>query len=205
MLVADFAEHLLQHVLQRHHAGDGPEFVHHHRQMGVVVAEFVHQLVQRLGLGHHQHLAQVAPQTERNRGLAAIGGVLPFAPDAHQILVVDESDDVLGLALVNRNARILVFERDAQKLVQGRVGGHRDDVDSRRHDLARVDFPQPEQLLDRVLLECFQMPFAAAGLQDEFELLGRMPSASVCPRRPMARDRPAEVRSTTNTKGAEMR
>ena len=50
---------------------------------------------------------------EGNRRLAAIGGVLPLAPDTHQVLVMDESDDVLGLVFVNRNARILVLQRDA--------------------------------------------------------------------------------------------
>ena len=92
---------------------------------------------------------------------------------------MDESDDVLRLSFIHRDPRILVFERYAEKLVQTGVGRHGDYVDPRRHDLAGVDFLQPQQLLDRVLLEWFQMAFAAAGFENELELLGRMSPAAV--------------------------
>ena len=60
MLVADLAENLFEHVFERHQSGDGAEFVHHHGQVRVLFAKFVDQLIQRLGFGHHQRVAQEA-------------------------------------------------------------------------------------------------------------------------------------------------
>ena len=139
MLVADLAENLLQHVFERDHAGNGAELVHHHRQMRVAAAELVHKLVERFGFRHHQRLAHIAPQAERARGLAAVGRGLALLPGAHQVLVVHDADDVLRAAVVHRKARVLVLERQAEQLVQAGVHRHRDDVDPRHHDLARVD------------------------------------------------------------------
>jgi hypothetical protein len=53
VFIRDFAEHLLEHIFERNQSGDGAELVHHHCKMRVFLAEFIHQLMERLGLRHH--------------------------------------------------------------------------------------------------------------------------------------------------------
>ena len=65
-----------------------------------------------------------------------VRGDLALLPDAHQILVVDGADHMLRLAFIHRQAGILVLQEQAKDLVQGRGGGHRDDLDA-RDDLGR--------------------------------------------------------------------
>ena len=110
-----------------------------------------------------------------------------------------------GLALVHRQPRVLVFQQHPQDLIQAGVGGNRNNVHARRHDLARVDVPQVQQLLDGDLLEAFQVPFLAAGFDDELQLFGGMAASAASAPVPARARAPARQRSTTNTNGSAMR
>jgi hypothetical protein len=48
-----------------------------------------------------------------------------------------------------------VLDRQPEQFVQARIHRHGDDVDTRRHDLTRVDFLELEQLVDGDLFEIF--------------------------------------------------
>ena len=72
-----------------------------------------------------------------------------------------------------------MLQRDAKQLIERRIDRHGYHLHTRRHDLARVDFTQFEQLLNRVFLEAFEVPFEPAGFNNEFQLFGRMSTADV--------------------------
>ena len=92
-----------------------------------------------------------------------------------------------GLPSIHRQARILVLQRQAQQLVQPGVHRDRDDLPARRHDLARVDFLEIQQLVDGLFLEAFQMARVTAGFHNELQLFGRVPSAVLAAQAEQAR------------------
>ena len=117
VLVADIAEDLLQNVFQSDQAGDSSELIHHQRQVSVALAEFVDQLIEWFGLGHHHRLTDEAAQAKGPGGAAAIVRESALVPNAHQIFVVDNPDDLFGAVFINRNARKLVFGHHRQHLI----------------------------------------------------------------------------------------
>ncbi len=179
MLVADGAENLLEHVLQRHEAHDSAELVHHHGHVFVRVAELVDQLVQRFGLRRHQRFAEHALQPERpQRALLLVGGPTLF-PDPHHVFVVDIPDDVLGIALIDGQAGVLMFPHEPEDLVQTGVHRHGHYGVARDHDFPRVVISQFEQGLNGVLFEAVQVAFVATRADDELQLFGRVAAAAV--------------------------
>ena len=84
-----------------------------------------------------------------------------------------------GLAFVHRQARILVLAHAPQHLIQAGVHRNRHDGVARHHDFARVIVGKLEQRLNGVFFEAMQMPFAAAGADDELQLFGRVSSAAM--------------------------
>ena len=65
----------------------------------------------------------------------------------------------------------------AQHVVERCADFDGDDVVAGHHDLADGDEAEIEHTVNHVLLEFGQVPKAAAGTHDEFELLGRMAGA----------------------------
>ena len=94
-LVLDLADDLLEHVLDRDQAGGVAELVDHDRQVVAVGAEVAQQLVQALALGHEHRRPQQRAQVQLGRAL-----------QLEQVLGHQDADDVVALALVDREARV---------------------------------------------------------------------------------------------------
>ena len=64
MLISDIAEDLFQHIFERDQSSNGSELIDHESHVGVVDAEFINELIERLGFRHNQGLAKEAAQAE---------------------------------------------------------------------------------------------------------------------------------------------
>ena len=58
VLVVDLADDFLEHVFDRHQPGDAAVFVEHDGDVRAALLEQLQQVVDRLGFGHEQRLAQ---------------------------------------------------------------------------------------------------------------------------------------------------
>src|SRR4051794_40741149 len=92
---------------------------------------------------------------------------------------MNESDDVLGPLIVDRDASELVFRHDAGDRLEVGIDGKRDDLRPRSHDLARGVIGKIDQVLNGVLLKLFEEAFVPARLDDVFQLFRRMSAVSV--------------------------
>ena len=68
------------------------------------------------------------------------GGV-GFKPPADQVLGVEDSDDVVGTAAINRHARKVAVNDLREELVGRRVDIEHEDAIARRHDVADAARP----------------------------------------------------------------
>ncbi len=84
-----------------------------------------------------------------------------------------------GLPSYTGRREYLMLHGDAQQFVEGRVDRHGDDVDAGVMISRVLTFCEVENLLDGLLLEAFQVAFAAARFDDELEFFGRMAPAGV--------------------------
>ena len=104
---------------------------------------------------------------------------------ARDVLGVDDADDVLGAAggVVDGDAGVLLLDDAGAGLLDGHVGGEREDLAARSHDLADGDVVQLDGAMDDLFLEGRQQAHAAGGGGDELELLGRVDGALAAERR----------------------
>ena len=139
-------------------------------------------------------------------GRPTLDGLAALLPHRQQVLVVQQTDDLLGLFVVDREARVLVLDHGVQNLVQGGFHGNRDNVVARHHDFAHREFAQIQHAVDHVLLRLRQVAEAAAGADDQLQLLRRMAAgammAAACATRLVMA--PLDF-SITNTKAMEIR
>src|SRR5438105_4425012 len=100
-------------------------------------------------------------------------------PNAHEVFVVDDSDDLFWTVLVNRDSREFVFSHHAEDTLEIGIDREGDYAVARRHDFASRIIRELNQALNRVLLELLKVAFMAAGLDDVLQLFGRMAAARV--------------------------
>ncbi len=110
------------------------------------------------------------------------------AAEVHQagdVLGVDDADDVLRAAggIVDGDARVLLFDDAGAGLFDGEVGGEREDLAARRHDLADGDVVQLDGAMDDLFLKDGQETHAAGSGGDELDLFGRVDGAFAVQRR----------------------
>src|SRR5271167_1822108 len=98
------------------------------------------------------------------------------ASPSHQILGIEDSDDVLGTTqgVVDRNAGMLLFDDAGQGFVEREVAGQRKDVRPWHHDLAHRDAFELKGVVNHLFLERGDLSELAAGGDDKLEFVGRM-------------------------------
>src|SRR5580698_5077836 len=106
------------------------------------------------------------------------------------------ADDVLGMPLVDGQARILVLAHAPQNLIQTGVHGNGYDIVARHHDLANIIILEFQQSLNGVFFETMQMPFAPAGADNELQLLSGVAASAMAAAQadPMGHDRGRSLR-----------
>ncbi len=133
VFVVDLANQFFQHVFHRHQALGAAEFVQHDRHLRPLLSETLQQFGDPQRLGYQQRGADQLPQFDRP------AHVLP----QEKVLGVDEADDVVQVAFVDRQPREAGHGHGADDLVGGRIDVQRVDFDARPHDLAHRAVAQP--------------------------------------------------------------
>ena len=127
VLVADLADDLLEHVLDRDQAGGAAVLVDDDRGLDLPALELAQQLRHALGLGRERRRPHV--RGDRLGVAAAVG-------EQQQVLHEDDADDVVEVVLEHRDARVALLAELRAQLAERRLGGDGDEVGARRHDLA---------------------------------------------------------------------
>ena len=140
VLVGDVAGDGFDQVLDRYQAVDAAVFVHHQRQMDALRAASA--------------AADPAPAVcgATISGLRRIASRREFLRPADigkNVLDVDHADDVVELLAIDRQAGVAVVADQLDRLVQGHVGAHGDDVGARHHDVVGGGFAQPQDVGDQ--------------------------------------------------------
>jgi len=123
-------------------------------------------------------------------------------PHREQIFVMEDADDLLRRALVHGQAGVTVLDHGAQHVVEIRAGRNGDNIVARGHDLAYRDGSQIQHAVDHILLGLGQISEAAAGTDDQLQLLAEWPPPWAEPPSRRARVITPAERSITTTKGA---
>ncbi len=111
VLVLDFADDLLQHVLDGHQAGHAAVFVDDHGHVVVVGAELTQQHVEALGLGDEGRRAQQVADVE--------GLVGRLQHQWQQVLGEQNADHLVETFADHRVARVGGVENRREKLAAG--------------------------------------------------------------------------------------
>ena len=118
------AYQFFQYVLQRDHPGNRTELVHQHGQYGVTPLEFQEQCVEADGLG----------QEQRRTGDTFKGGELVFVVKTlHEVLDVNDPDDLVQVLVTQREARVSGFGHDTQFFLGGIILVHEHDLVAGKH------------------------------------------------------------------------
>ena len=105
--------------------GGAAVLVHHDRHLRLPALHLLQQLRHALALGHEIR----RPHQRRHRRLRG-------RRQRDQVLDEDDPDDVVQVVAVDRHPRVLLFAEERAEILQRRIHADRDNVGTRRHDLA---------------------------------------------------------------------
>ena len=158
--VAQLAEQLLEQVFEC----DQPEqlaiFVDHECELEAAPAHLVEQFAERLARRHEVGLAD-QPLQARRRGLQA---------PRDQILGPQHAHDVVGIAAVDGNARVMAVGDFGDDAVDGGVEVEREDALAWRHDLGDPPRAERKHLVDQFALGRRHLAEPLAGDEQRLEL-----------------------------------
>ena len=126
-LVDDLAHQLLDEVLERDQAGGAAVLVDHDRHVELLGLHLGQQLGDALGLGHEAGLSH---QLGHQLGVASV------ALGPHQVLGVDDADDVVDALAADGHPAAAVEEHDLHHVGDPEVAVDGDHVGSGHHHLA---------------------------------------------------------------------
>ena len=101
--------------------------------------------------------------------------------EAGEVSCIDDADDVLGATgfIVDRNTRAVAGDDLGAGFFKQHVGGQREDLLARGHDLADGNVVKFEGAVDERFLKLGQQAHAAGGGGDELELVGGVDSGAL--------------------------
>src|SRR6202043_1617823 len=173
---------LFEDVFDSDHAGGRAKLVHHDRQMTSAIFKFGEQFGQNLGFGDDQHVVHdLADLHARNTSRGGLPEIAESeAHPAHEVFVVQHTDNVFGTALriIDRDARVLPLDNASQSLVEQQVGGQRKNIRARDHNLADGDAVEFDGAVDHFFLELGNLAELPAGGHDELQFIWGVNGAS---------------------------
>src|SRR3954453_819746 len=151
VLVGDFADDLLDDVLDGNDAGGAAVFIDDHRDLQMLALKFAQQVA---------HLLRFRNEVRRP-GQIGNGEMLAFEYGVEELLDVHDAADLIDRFGVDGDARVLRFAEHAREVVERPVRVECLHVDARRHQLLRHTIAEVDDRLQ-------QLPFR--GLEDSFFL-----------------------------------
>ena len=103
-LIVNFADHLFEDVFERDQAEYRAEFVDSHRQAGAVNAQLEKQFDGGFRLGNNENFAQHVAEMKFRGRLIFFRSARAIEQNPDEILDVNETDYVIEIAFVDRNA-----------------------------------------------------------------------------------------------------
>ena len=145
MLVLDFADDLLDQILDRDNPVRAGKLVQHDGEVHPLRAH-IRQHVERVaGLRHVKGLPhQRGPVAGRRIGLGEIG---------EHVLDVDHPDHIVQLVAIDRHARMAVIREDRDHLVPAGIGADRHDLAPRHGNVVRVVLAEMEEIAQHLPLD----------------------------------------------------
>src|SRR5229473_1606897 len=137
--VVNFSHHLFEDVFNGDQPEDAAEFVHHQGHADAASAQFEKQLAGRLGLGDDEHFAQNAAQIERGWREILLEPAFAIEKDPNHIFDMNEAEDVVRIAAIDRNARTLRGGENTHHFIQIRFHGEHVYVRARNHYFAHLN------------------------------------------------------------------
>ena len=163
VLVGDLAHDLLEQVLQRDQARGAAVLVDHDRHVELLGAHLAEQLRHPLLLGHEDRRADRHPD-----GVGAFAGAGP----AHEVLQVDEADDVVGrVVFADGQPREPALDGVLDRVLDRVVGVDRDHVGARQHHLAHDGVTELEDRVDQPTFLAFDGVLAGRDVGHRAEVL----------------------------------
>ena len=95
-----------------------------------------------------------------------------FFFELEHVAHMDEADDVIDGAFVDRDARILLVNDELAQLLERRVGPDGDHVGARRHDFANHFVAELDHGLDELAIVFFDEAFLGAGGDQRVDVFG---------------------------------
>ncbi len=118
-LVFDLAKHLLEEILGGDHAADCAEFVDYKGDVRRLGPQIVQHQMEFAAFRHDWSFADDRTQVERRHRSAPEIGLPPLGPIVEHVFDVDDSDQILRAALVDRQARVTRFAHHLKNLING--------------------------------------------------------------------------------------
>ena len=165
-LVADVAEQLRQHVLERQQAGGAAELVDDQRLMRAPLAKLAQDAIGGDALVD-------ASASARIRSASVVVAALGDEP-AHEVLRVQDADDVVDRVAVDGQPRVRALRDDADDLVERRVDVERGDLAPRHHQLLGLTQIQPQRALQPAMLVGLEQSAVAALGDEQLDLVRRV-------------------------------
>ena len=155
VLVLDLADDLLEQVLERDDPLDGAVLVDNEGQVLVLAAELGEQRGEVLRLG----------DDVRRPDDVLDDDVLdaPVVERAEEVADVEDADDVVERAAVDRVARVRRVDDGRKRLLRRQLDGEGDDLGPRDHHVVRLLVGEVEDLVEHLLLRLLDL----LGLRDD--------------------------------------
>ncbi len=163
-LVDDLSEELLDDVLEGHEAGGAAVLVDDDREVEAVALHLPQERGDPLGLGH---------EVRRTGQLGHRSLLVAVALGSHQVLGVDDADDVVDATSGHGQPAEAVEEHDLHGVGHAELRGHRDHVRPRHHHLAHDRVAQLDHRLDELALLGLDDVLLDGEVRDGEELLLR--------------------------------
>ncbi len=160
-LLTDLAEQFLEDVLQRHDPGGLSILVHDDCDVNLPPLELAQQRMEFLHLGD---------DVGRTHEILPHRRLSPLGHRAEQLLEMEDTDDVVPLALVDGNPGPAVTAIPGDQLLVGQIPRDHEDVGQRSHDLPGAPIGHFEDVVDELRLLRVEGAGLLSGVDQRAEL-----------------------------------
>ena len=164
VLVVDFADDLLDHILDGHQPAYAAVLIHHHGQMIVAHAKFLEQHVEPLAFGHEHDGAHELADLER----LAVRDL-----QAQQILGEQDAENLIAVLADDRKAGMTRLDHELDQFIGRLVALDENHLGARHHDVPHLHVGHRQHALEHDQRIAVEQP-ALARLAQILDQLGEV-------------------------------